>query len=83
MYSLPDEGRLIDSPGVWEYGLWDITPIELSSGFPEFEQFAGHCKFNDCQHHVEPGCLIAEAAESNQILSWRYESYLRLLEQSK
>jgi ribosome biogenesis GTPase len=83
MYSMPDEGRLIDSPGVWEYGLWDVTPQELSSGFPEFEEFAGQCRFNNCAHLHEPDCAIADAVQAGQILTWRYESYQRLLEQSK
>ncbi len=66
MYSIIDGGRLIDSPGVWEYGLWDMTADELAAGFPEFADYQGTCRFNDCKHHGEPGCAIAEAASSRQ-----------------
>jgi ribosome biogenesis GTPase len=82
MYSLACGGRLIDSPGVWEYGLWEMSRQELADGFIEFRPFAGHCKFNDCRHSSEPGCAIREAVEQGLILKWRYESYQRLLEQN-
>ena len=81
MYQLATGGRLVDSPGVWEYGLWDMAADELLSGFPEFSAFHGHCRFNDCQHTGEPGCMVAEAANTGKIHSWRYQSYLRLMAQ--
>ncbi len=82
MYSIPAGGRLIDSPGVWEYGLWQMDPVELASGFTEFQPFVGQCKFNDCRHDHEPQCAVRMAAESGAVLPWRYQSYLRLLHQS-
>lgn len=82
MYSLPGQGRMIDSPGVWEYGLWAMHPQELASGFPEFQPHLHSCRFNDCRHAGEPGCAIVAALESGQLLDWRYQSYLRLLAQA-
>ena len=82
MYSIPFGGRLIDSPGVWEYGLWQMEQAELAGGFVEFHPFLGHCRFNDCHHASEPDCAVAEAVNSGSIRKWRYESYRRLLEQS-
>jgi ribosome biogenesis GTPase len=82
MYSIPAGGRLIDSPGVWEYGLWQMEALELANGFIDFEPFLGHCKFNDCRHDHEPQCAVREAVESGELLPWRYQAYLRLLSQS-
>ena len=82
MYRLPCGGRLIDSPGVWEYGLWPMSGEELAAGFVEFRPHAGRCRFNDCRHAGEPGCAIREAVEAGDILTWRYESYRRLLQQA-
>ncbi|MEE8338548.1 MAG: ribosome small subunit-dependent GTPase A [Xanthomonadales bacterium] len=82
MYAMPDGGRLIDSPGVWEYGLWRMDAEELVNGFVEFQPFLGQCKFNDCRHDHEPQCAIHEAAESGALLPWRYQAYLRLLSQN-
>jgi len=81
MYHLPFEGRLIDSPGVWEYGLWKMDQAELTGGFTEFHPFLGHCRFNDCRHAGEPDCAVAKAVDTGSIRKWRYESYRRLLEQ--
>jgi len=82
MYSLPCGGRLIDSPGVWEYGLWPMSQPELAAGFLEFSGFEGQCRFNDCRHAGEPGCAIRSAVEVGDIREWRYSAYLRLLEQA-
>jgi ribosome biogenesis GTPase len=82
MYSLPRSGRLIDSPGVWEYGLWDMTPRELAAGFVEFRPLAGSCRFNDCRHASEPDCAIRLAVDRGDIRRWRHESYRRLLDQA-
>jgi len=82
MYSLPCGGRLIDSPGVWEYGLWLMSQPELAAGFRDFSAFVGQCRFNDCRHAGEPGCAIRKAVDAGNIRGWRYRSYLRLLEQA-
>jgi ribosome biogenesis GTPase len=82
MYQLPGGGRLLDSPGVWEYGLWKMNPQELALGFREFDTFLGHCKFNNCLHQGEPACAVRAAVDTGEVLPWRYQAYLRLLEQS-
>jgi ribosome biogenesis GTPase len=81
MHTLPCGGRLVDSPGVWEYGLWTLEPGELAAGFRDFRAVDEPCRFNDCRHAGEPGCAVALAAEQGRIKAWRYEAYLRLLEQ--
>ena len=81
MYHLPGSGRLIDSPGVWEYGLWNMDPHELMRGYPEFERAEGSCKFNNCRHVSEPGCAISAAVQAGIVPLWRLESYRRLLQQ--
>ena len=82
MYSLSAGGRLIDSPGVWEYGLWHIAAEELAAGFREFSPYLGGCRFNNCRHNGEPSCAIANAVAEGEILQWRFESYKRLLDQN-
>lgn len=82
LYQLTDGGYLIDSPGVWEYGIWKLTNDELGAGFIEFEPWLGKCRFNNCLHASEPGCAIKQAVEDGLIREWRYQSYLRLLEQN-
>lgn len=84
MYALPagaGGGYLIDSPGVWEYGLWELSSQELESGFIEFRPFLGQCRFNDCVHDSEPGCAVKAAVDAGRIPAWRHASYRRLLAQ--
>ena len=82
LYQLTDGGYLIDSPGVWEYGIWKFEDRELASGFIEFEPWLGQCRFNNCLHASEPACAIKQAVADESIQDWRYQSYLRLLEQN-
>jgi ribosome biogenesis GTPase / thiamine phosphate phosphatase len=82
LYHLPDGGQLIDSPGVWEYGIWKLENDALAAGFLEFGAVPGSCRFNDCLHASEPGCAVKQAVADGRILDWRYQSYLRLLAQN-
>lgn len=83
LYDLPGGGHLVDSPGVWEYGLWEVEPETIAAGFREFQPWLGACRFNDCRHDSEPGCAIKQAVADGDIAPWRHENYLRLLEQNE
>lgn len=79
IYRLPNETRIIDTPGIREFGLWQLSREELSLYFEEFEPLAPHCRFNDCSHSHEPNCAVREAAASGALDANRYETYLRIL----
>lgn len=83
LYTLPGGGHLIDSPGVWEYGLWRLEDAEIAAGYREFRPWLGECRFSDCRHLSEPGCAVKRAVEDGAIAPWRYRSYTRLLEQNR
>lgn len=83
LHRLPSGGWVVDTPGVWEYSLWAMPIEELQRGFPEFNEFAGQCRFRDCHHDHEPGCAIREAAENNRLPAFRYHAWLRLLTEQK
>jgi len=74
-------GWVIDTPGIKSFGIWDINEEELKEYFPEFEAFAGRCKFPNCTHHHEPDCQVKKAVEVGDIASIRYKSYLALMEE--
>lgn len=80
MFDLPDGGSIIDTPGVREFGLVDVTRDDLSHYFPEMKKYIGQCQFNDCVHVNEPGCAVKEAVNSSDIHEDRYVSYLTLLD---
>jgi ribosome biogenesis GTPase len=79
MFPLAARGAIIDTPGVREFGLWDIAPEELAACFPEMRPFLGRCRFGlGCAHDEEPGCAIRQAVMDGAISPYRYKSYLRL-----
>lgn len=68
---------IIDTPGMRELGMWDVSE-GLGESFSDVEQFLGQCKFSDCKHQSEPGCAIKKAIENGSIAYERWESYLTL-----
>lgn len=79
LYHLPGGGSLIDSPGVWEYGLWRMPREQMERGFVEFGPYLGQCQFRDCRHVAEPGCAVKGAVERGDISERRWENYKQLL----
>lgn len=80
MFDLPYGGSIIDTPGVREFGIVDITKQELSHYFPEMRERLNDCQFNNCMHINEPGCAIKDAVNSGEISEERYISYLTILD---
>jgi ribosome biogenesis GTPase len=80
MYDLPKGGRLIDTPGMREFAIADISKQELSHYFPEMRAVMNECQFNDCMHINEPGCAVKKAVMKGEIHEERYVSYLTILD---
>ena len=80
MYDLPIGGRIIDTPGMREFGLVDISKQELSHYFPEMRERLNSCQFNNCLHINEPGCAVKEAVMNGEINEDRYVSYVNILD---
>lgn len=78
MIYLPFGGWLIDTPGIRELGVVDIEKNELSHFFPEMRALLNTCKYNNCRHINEPGCMVLEAVEEGKIEPSRYDSYLSI-----
>ncbi|MBS1669710.1 MAG: ribosome small subunit-dependent GTPase A [Bacteroidetes bacterium] len=80
MYDLPFPGQIIDTPGMREFGLVDISKQELSHYFPEMRIRINDCQFNNCLHAEEPGCGIKKALNEGLIYVDRYVSYRNILD---
>lgn len=72
---------LLDTPGVWEYSLWQMPPSALIRGFPELANWPERCRFRDCRHDNEPGCAIRAAVEAGQLPASRWHAWQRLLKE--
>jgi len=80
MFDLPFGGRIIDTPGIREMGLVDISKQELAHYLPEMRAVMNNCQFNNCMHLEEPGCAVKEAVNNGSIHVERYVSYMNILD---
>jgi ribosome biogenesis GTPase len=80
LHDLGGNTFLIDTPGIREFGLWNLTLETLRDYFPEFAEPGEYCRFNDCTHLHEPGCAVKERAEEGELSGARYAAYVRLAE---
>ncbi|MHC4848115.1 MAG: ribosome small subunit-dependent GTPase A [Planctomycetota bacterium] len=77
---LPWGGYLVDTPGIREFGIWNMELNDVAVWFRDLAPFVDSCRFNDCLHEREPNCAVHAALDRGEIQSWRYDSYLRILE---
>ena len=73
---------VIDTPGMRELGMWDVSE-GLGQAFSDIEKFAAMCKFRDCRHEGEPGCAVRAAIERGELDESRLESYNKLKTEAK
>ncbi|MGZ5246067.1 MAG: ribosome small subunit-dependent GTPase A [Flavitalea sp.] len=80
MFDLPEGGKIIDTPGLREFGIVQIEKKELSHYFPEMRALINDCQFNNCMHLNEPGCAVKAAVNAGTVSVERYVSYATILE---
>lgn len=80
LYHFPSGGSLVDSPGIREFSLWHLAPERVAWCFREFRSYLGGCRFRDCKHGSDPGCLLQEAVQTGHIHPDRLASYHRIME---
>ncbi len=73
-------GYVIDTPGIRSFMIHQEGPIELGFGFVEIRKYASQCKFRECRHIDEPGCVVLAALADGDIAEWRYRNYVGILE---
>ena len=80
MHPMPFGGYLIDTPGIRGFGMIDMERSEIYHFFPEIFRKSKECRFHNCLHLDEPGCMVRSAVENGEINFTRYRSYLNILE---
>ena len=74
LYPLPALGAdtwIVDSPGMKAFGLAHLDPDDIAAAFVELRPLLGHCRFRDCQHDAEPGCVIQDAIDRGAVAPHR------------
>jgi len=77
LHLIPDGGLILDTPGMRELGLWDAE-AGLDRSFADVEALATGCRFSDCRHEGEPGCLVIAAVASRELDPARLEGWRKL-----
>lgn len=81
LYDLDNGGKLIDSPGLQEFGLHHLDAADLLQYFPDLRHLIGRCRFHNCTHRKEPGCAVKQAAESGEIKADRLNFLQRITDE--
>lgn len=77
---LPDQGLLMDTPGMRELQLFDEEGI--GTAFSDISDIAAGCRFRDCRHQSEPGCAVREAVTAGNLSTERLEHFLKMKEEA-
>lgn len=73
-------GTIIDTPGIRQLELWDVSPAEVGGHFRDLRPYVNHCRFPDCTHIHEVDCAVRDAVADGRIDPRRYDSYVHLIE---
>lgn len=74
LYPLPALGAttwIVDSPGMKAFGLAHLDPDDIAAAFVELRPLLGHCRFRDCHHDAEPGCVVQDAVDRGAVAPHR------------
>ncbi len=77
---LAEGGYLVDTPGIRQLELWDVSAAEVCGLFRDIRPYVSHCRFSDCTHIHEVDCAVLEAVADGRIDPRRYNSYVHLIE---
>jgi ribosome biogenesis GTPase len=73
---------VIDNPGMREFGILGAES-GIGGSFSDIIGFASSCRYRNCSHTSEPGCVVLEAVNSGEISQEHYDNYIKLREESE
>ncbi|MGP1395556.1 MAG: ribosome small subunit-dependent GTPase A [Inquilinaceae bacterium] len=77
LHRLPAGGWLVDTPGMRELRLTDVS-AGLEEVFADIVALAEACRFDDCRHEAEPGCAVLAAIEAGTLDPQRFKRWRKL-----
>ncbi len=75
--------KIFDTPGFTSFEILEAQEEDLWHYYPEFEPYAGDCRYDNCRHIKEPDCGVRKAVSAGKIHSMRYDSYVLNMEEIK
>ncbi|MBP85837.1 MAG: ribosome small subunit-dependent GTPase A [Planctomycetaceae bacterium] len=73
-------GYAVDTPGIRQFQLWDVTPEEVAGFYRDIRPYVSFCRFPDCTHTHESECAVKDAVADGRLDARRYESYCYIRE---
>ncbi len=80
LFEVEKDTFIVDTPGIRDFGMYDLKKEEVSHYFPEMLKILNGCKFHNCLHLNEPECVVKAAVEAGIISASRYHNYLSILD---
>lgn len=81
MFSLDEDSKIIDTPGIKTLAFNHLEVKDVTHNFKELFEYSSGCKFSDCTHRNEPKCAVKDAVEAGDISELRYGNYLQIIEE--
>lgn len=78
LWPLSFGGFVVDTPGIRQFQLWDVSSDEMAGFYPELRPLESACQFPDCTHTHEADCAIKDGVADGIVDARRYESYCHL-----
>ena len=72
-------GYIIDTPGIRSFNIPKMDSITLSACFLDIQKYSAQCEYRECHHDSEPNCMVKKKVKEGLIPTWRYESFLSIL----
>jgi ribosome biogenesis GTPase len=78
LYEVENQMKVIDSPGVRDIGIEQLSHAEILAGFKEIDELAAKCEFPRCGHEDDEGCAVMQALNNGDIEQSRYNNFMIL-----
>ena len=78
LYEVENQMKVIDSPGVRDIGIEQLSHAEILAGFKEIHELAAKCEFPKCGHEDDDGCAVMQALNTGDIEQSRYNNFMIL-----
>jgi len=77
-HQIAENGFVIDTPGIREFGLWNVNQANLSEYYPLIRTYQQQCKHRNCRHVHEPHCAVKQAVTDKHIHPILYDGYISI-----
>ncbi len=82
LHAIPGGGWVIDTPGIRTLYVSDVTD-GIDTLFADITELAPLCRFRDCTHAHEPGCIVQAAVKSGSLAADRLERWRSLVSENR